>query len=178
MIQRELELKTNQPQNPKMINLALQGGDAHGAYTWGVLDRLFESDRIEISAISGTSAGAMNAVVLADGLMVGGITGARNALRMFRKAVDQAAVFSPMRRTPFDTLTGNWNLDYSAGYLFFDIFSKMNTEWEFLDHLHNLGCRAVTIGWESTLSGSGKVHPSMSAGCCMDAPQAESIPPI
>ena len=117
-------------QNPKKINLALQGGGAHGAYTWGVLDRLLESERIEISAISGTSAGAMNAVVLADGLMVGGKTGARNALRQFWKAVNQAAAFSPMRRTPFDTLTGNWNLDFSAGYLFFDIFSRMASPYQ------------------------------------------------
>jgi NTE family protein len=115
---------------PKKINLALQGGGAHGAYTWGVLDRLLGSERIEISAISGTSAGAMNAVVLADGLMVGGKTGARNALRQFWKAVNQAAAFSPMRRTPFDTLTGNWNLDYSAGYLFFDIFSRMASPYQ------------------------------------------------
>jgi len=115
---------------PKKINLALQGGGAHGAYTWGVLDRLLGSERIEISAISGTSAGAMNAVVLADGLMVGGKTGARNALRQFWKAVNQAAAFSPMRRTPFDSLTGNWNLDYSAGYLFFDIFSRMASPYQ------------------------------------------------
>jgi len=115
---------------PKKINLALQGGGAHGAYTWGVLDRLLGSERIEISAISGTSAGAMNAVVLADGLMVGGKTGARNALRQFWKAVNQAAAFSPMRRTPFDSLTGNWNLDFSAGYLFFDIFSRMASPYQ------------------------------------------------
>ena len=115
---------------PKKINLALQGGGAHGAYTWGVLDRLLGSERIEISAISGTSAGAMNAVVLADGLMVGGKAGARNALRQFWKAVNQAAAFSPMRRTPFDSLTGNWNLDYSAGYLFFDIFSRMASPYQ------------------------------------------------
>src|SRR6266478_5528619 len=52
----------------KRINLALQGGGAHGAYTWGVLDRLLEEDRLEVEAISGTSAGAMNAAVFADGL--------------------------------------------------------------------------------------------------------------
>jgi NTE family protein len=115
---------------PKKINLALQGGGAHGAYTWGVLDRLLESNRIEISAISGTSAGAMNAVVLADGMMVGGKTGARDALRRFWKAVNQAAAFNPMRRTPFDALTGNWNLDYSAGYLFFDLFSRMASPYQ------------------------------------------------
>ncbi len=121
---------TQTSQKPKKINLALQGGGAHGAYTWGVLDRLLESDRLEISAISGTSAGAMNAVVLADGLMVGGKSGACRALHQFWKAVSHAAVFSPMRRSAFDTLTGNWNLDYSAGYLFFDIFSRMASPYQ------------------------------------------------
>jgi NTE family protein len=64
----------------KRIDLALQGGGAHGAFTWGVLDRLLEDKRLEIEAISGTSAGAMNAVVLADGLDRGGQDGARVAL--------------------------------------------------------------------------------------------------
>ena len=56
----------------KRINLALQGGGAHGAYTWGVLDRLLEDDRVEVEAVSGTSAGAMNAAVFADGMGRGG----------------------------------------------------------------------------------------------------------
>ena len=53
---------------PKIVNLALQGGGAHGAFTWGVLDRLLEDTRIQIDGVSATSAGAMNAVVLAHGL--------------------------------------------------------------------------------------------------------------
>lgn len=56
----------------KQINLALQGGGAHGAFTWGVLDTLLMDNRVEIGAISGTSAGAMNAVLVADGLVHGG----------------------------------------------------------------------------------------------------------
>ena len=62
------------------INLALQGGGAHGALTWGVLDRLLEDGRLAIRGVSGTSAGAMNAVVLADGYRRGGPEGARAAL--------------------------------------------------------------------------------------------------
>ena len=65
---------------PKPINLALQGGGSHGALTWGVLDRLLEDPRLEIREVSGTSAGAMNAVALADGLQRGGPEGAREAL--------------------------------------------------------------------------------------------------
>jgi NTE family protein len=63
------------------IDLALQGGGAHGAFTWGVLDRLLEEHPLVISGVSGTSAGAMNAVALASGLMEGGRDGARAALR-------------------------------------------------------------------------------------------------
>jgi NTE family protein len=75
----------------KPIELALQGGGAHGAFTWGVLDRLLEDERLEIVGISGTSAGAMNAVVLADGLMRGGRQGARGRLAHFWRKVSGAA---------------------------------------------------------------------------------------
>ena len=66
------------------VGLALQGGGAHGAYTWGVLDALLEAGRFRFDAISGTSAGAMNALALADGWMRGGAEGAREALRTAR----------------------------------------------------------------------------------------------
>jgi len=70
-----------------MINLALQGGGAHGAFTWGVLDYLLEDGRLRFEAASGTSAGAMNAVVLAHGLLDGGPDGAREALKKFWTAI-------------------------------------------------------------------------------------------
>ena len=73
----------------KTINLALQGGGAHGAFTWGVLDALLEDERLDFEAISGTSAGAMNAVVLADGLMRDGAEGARHRLGAFWRRVSQ-----------------------------------------------------------------------------------------
>jgi predicted acylesterase/phospholipase RssA len=66
-----------------LVDLALQGGGAHGAFTWGVLDRLLEEPRLGIDGISGTSAGAMNAAVLADGYTDGGAKGARRALEAF-----------------------------------------------------------------------------------------------
>ena len=67
----------------KCVNLALQGGSAHGAFTWGVLDRLLEEPRIEVGGVSATSAGAMNAAVMAHGLTTGGRKGAREALEEF-----------------------------------------------------------------------------------------------
>jgi len=66
----------------KIVNLALQGGGSHGAFTWGVLDRLLEEERLSFDGITATSAGAVNAVVLADGLAAGGRREARKALRV------------------------------------------------------------------------------------------------
>ncbi|HRP95135.1 MAG TPA: patatin-like phospholipase family protein [Rhodocyclaceae bacterium] len=74
------------------LSLALQGGGAHGAYTWGVLDRLLEEDW-QLDGISGTSAGAMNAVALAHGWMDGGAEGARASLAAFWQAVGESAPF-------------------------------------------------------------------------------------
>ena len=71
---------------PKRINLALQGGGAHGAFTWGVLDHLLRDGRLSIDGISGTSAGAVNAVMLADGLTRGGPPEARKRLDDFWRA--------------------------------------------------------------------------------------------
>ncbi|HEY8605506.1 MAG TPA: patatin-like phospholipase family protein [Noviherbaspirillum sp.] len=78
----------------KSVTLALQGGGSHGAFTWGVLDRLLEDRRVRIEGISGASAGAMNAVVLAHGMTVGGREGARQALSDFWEAVAGTAPFS------------------------------------------------------------------------------------
>jgi NTE family protein len=119
----------------KRIDLALQGGGAHGALTWGILDRLLEDERIGISAMSGTSAGAMNAVVVADGLEEGGRAGARAALETFWRAVSDAAKFSPIQRSIWDRLTGNWSLDKSPTYLLFEHFTRMFSpyEWNLFD---------------------------------------------
>jgi NTE family protein len=84
----------------KHITLALQGGGSHGAFTWGVLDRLLEDERIEIEGISGASAGAMNAVVLAYGMTTGGRSGARQALAEFWNSVAARAPFSMVPDLP------------------------------------------------------------------------------
>lgn len=76
---------------PRLVSLALQGGGAHGAFTWGVLDRLLENERLVFDGVSGASAGAMNAVVLAHGLLQGGRAGAREALGNFWRAVASSA---------------------------------------------------------------------------------------
>src|SRR5712671_7497827 len=96
--------------DPLPIDLALQGGGSHGAFTWGVLDRLLEEPWLEIVAISGTSAGAMNAAVLADGWTQGGAAGAKAALDVYWERVSRAAAFSPLQRSPLDRLLGRWTL--------------------------------------------------------------------
>ena len=88
--------------SPLLVDLALQGGGAHGAFTWGVLDRLLDEPNIQIEGISGTSAGAMNAAVLVSGQAAGGAEGAKAALEQFWRRVSEAALLSPFRRTPLD----------------------------------------------------------------------------
>ena len=95
---------------PLPIDLALQGGGSHGAFTWGVLDRLLEEPWLNIVAISGTSAGAMNAAVLADGWTYGGAEGARAALDAYWQRVSRAAAFSPLQRTLVDRMLGRSNV--------------------------------------------------------------------
>jgi NTE family protein len=94
----------------KYVTLALQGGGSHGAFTWGVLDRLLEDNRIEIEGISGTSAGAMNAVILAHGYEINGKEGAKKALRDFWKAISLKGAFSPYHSGVFNPLGADWSL--------------------------------------------------------------------
>jgi NTE family protein len=108
-----------------LVDLALQGGGAHGAFTWGVLDRLLEEPWLEIEAISGTSAGAMNAAVMVHGHQEGGPAGAREALETFWQRVSDAARFSPFQRGPLDVLLGRWSLDSSPMYVAADLMSRL-----------------------------------------------------
>jgi NTE family protein len=107
--------------NLKRINLALQGGGSHGAFAWGVLDRLLEDERIEFDGISATSVGAMDAAVLASGLAVGGRAGARNALADFWRRVAYLASLSPLQPTAFDRLLGVQSLETSPAFVRFAI---------------------------------------------------------
>jgi NTE family protein len=113
-----------------LIDLALQGGGSHGAFTWGVLDRLLEEQWLRIEAISGTSAGAMNAAVLADGWTKGGASGARAALDDYWERVAKAAALSPLQRTPLDRLLGRWTLDSSPVFIAFDFMSRLFSPYD------------------------------------------------
>ena len=116
--------------DPLLADLALQGGGAHGAFTWGVLDRLLEEPWLGIEGISGTSAGAMNAAVLIDGYAKGGAEAARKALETFWREVSRAAMLSPFRRTPLDMLLGRWTLDFSPGFVAMDLMSRLFSPYE------------------------------------------------
>ncbi len=122
--------------NAKTINLAIQGGGAHGAYAWGVLDRLLEDGRIRFEGISATSAGSMNAVVAAYGNMTGGRGGARSALYNFWKKISMVgAIYSPLKQTPWEYFQNNWNknwnMDQSVTYQMFDMMTRMFSPYQF-----------------------------------------------
>jgi Reverse transcriptase (RNA-dependent DNA polymerase)/Patatin-like phospholipase len=116
--------------DPILVDLALQGGGSHGAFTWGVLDRLLEEPWLGIDGISGTSAGAMNAAVLVDGHAKGGAAGARTALENFWRRVSEAARFSPLRRGPLDVILGRWTLDSSPIYVAMDLMSRLVSPYD------------------------------------------------
>jgi NTE family protein len=116
--------------DPLLVDLALQGGGSHGAFTWGVLDRLLEEPWLMIDGISGTSAGAMNAALLVDGHAKGGADGARTALENFWRRVSEAARFSPFRRGPLDVLLGRWTLDSSPAYVAMDLMSRLLSPYD------------------------------------------------
>ena len=122
---------------PVLADLGLQGGGAHGAFTWGVLDRLLEEPWLTYDGISGTSAGAMNAAVMVDGYAAGGADGARQALERFWKAVSDAAVLSPFRRGPMEVMTGNWTLDYSPMFTALDIAARVISPYDIAPHSAN-----------------------------------------
>jgi NTE family protein len=123
--------------SPILVDLALQGGGAHGAFTWGVLDRLLQEPWLRIDGVSGTSAGAMNAAVLIDGHAEGGAEGARAALENFWRQVSRAAVLSPFRRTPLDVLLGRWTLDYSPMFVAMDLMSRVFSPYNLGQHAAN-----------------------------------------
>ena len=117
----------------KTINLALQGGGAHGAFGWGVLDRLCEDGRLAIDGLSATSAGAMNAVVFAYHNMRGGYDGARQGLEEFWRGVSEAGrLYNPVRQMPWESMIFGWRaLDESLAYHWFEAFTRLYSPYQF-----------------------------------------------
>ncbi len=119
------------PHNKK-INIALQGGGAHGAITWGVLDRLLEDARLDIDALSGTSAGALNAVAVAYGHHLDGCDGARKILDKLWTAISNSGKhYSPITRGPIEKMMGIFNLDQSLSYHMFDTMTRTFSPYQY-----------------------------------------------
>ncbi len=123
----------------KVINVALQGGGAHGAFTWGVLDALLADDRIDIEGVSGTSAGAMNAAVMVQGLDTGGTVKAREMLEEFWTQISQAGAYC----SPAQTALAHWanmlnpfraammKADESAAFNLFESIARYMSPYQF-----------------------------------------------
>ena len=115
----------------KAVNLALQGGGAHGAFAWGVLDRLLGDDRITIDGISATSAGAMNAVMVAYGWTIGGRNGARHALDAFWQRIGSASAAGWLESSWVDRMMRNDSLVFSPVFVVFDFITRLFSPYEF-----------------------------------------------
>ena len=114
-------------ESKKPIHLALQGGGAHGAFTWGVLDYLLEDGRLKIEAISGTSAGALNATVMAAYYVEDDINGARDALASLWSSMSHHGIFSPYNYSGVSPLFNQWGGAVSWFQSFFNISPYQNT---------------------------------------------------
>lgn len=116
--------------NRRKIKLALQGGGSHGAFTWGVLDRILADDRLEVEAVVGTSAGAMNGAVLTDGLIAGGPEEARRRLDCFWEGIGAMAAMSPVQPTPIDLMFSKGNMDFSPLWRIADVMLRQFSPYE------------------------------------------------
>jgi NTE family protein len=117
--------------NRKPINLALQGGGAHGAFAWGVLDRLLEDGRVDIEAISATSAGAMNAAVLAYGVAIGGADGARAKLEEFWREISRSGeLYSPVRSFPWERWFNGHSMEQSPSFAMFEAVTRVFSPYQ------------------------------------------------
>ncbi len=114
----------------KAINLALQGGGSHGAFTWGVLDYFLDQRSLEIESISGTSAGAVNAALLISGYEAGGRAGAKQALADFWRAVSSSSLHKLVSRSLFDHFNSRWSLDDSPAFLWFDLMTRVTSPYQ------------------------------------------------
>ncbi len=113
----------------KKINLALQGGGSHGAFTWGVLDEILQDDRLDIEAITGTSAGAMNAVALVQGYLEDGRPGARRKLEEFWSSICEENALTIGQRDFIDTFFGSWKLDDSPFRMWTDYLGSFTSPY-------------------------------------------------
>src|SRR5262249_13037990 len=118
-------------QTTKRVNLALQGGGAHGAFTWGVLEHLLSDDRLVIEGVSGTSSVAMNAIMLTDGLARGGRPEAQKRLTDFWRSVSSTGDLPPMQRAVMERLLSFTPVEGSPVQAWFDLMSRYFSPYDF-----------------------------------------------
>jgi NTE family protein len=114
----------------RRLAIALQGGGSHGAFTWGVLDRLLQEPGFEIVGISGTSAGAMNAGILADGLRRGGAAEAREALEHYWKDVGRLPGYASFAMPALPGAPRTWNLERNPVFVWHEMLTRMWSPYE------------------------------------------------
>lgn len=178
----------------KQINLALQGGGAHGAVSWGVADRILEDPRINVAAISGSSAGAVNAAALAYGLHMGGEAGARESLEhLWREISEAGAIYSPVRANPFSAALGAGDLLNAWSYQFFDTVTRAFSPYQLnpfdvnplrdilaacIDFDSLRRCTATQLFVAATNVRTGKVHVFETSDVSVDAVCASTCLPF
>ncbi len=123
--------KSEKPKAGKRINLALQGGGALGAFTWGVLDHILEDGRLTIEGISGASAGAVNAIILADGLARGGPEEARKRLADFWRAASFGGNLPDLQRRAVDRLFSFWPIEDTPVGLWMQALTRYLSPYDF-----------------------------------------------
>ena len=180
----------------KAVNFALQGGGAHGAFAWGVLDKILEDGRVDISAISATSAGAMNAVVMAYGVSVGGADGAREKLHQFWSEISRAGErYSPVRTMPWEKWMQayGFSTEVSPAYMAFQAMTHLFSPYqlnpfdfnplkdvlqEVVDFKHLAACNKTTrIFLSATNVRTGKIKVFKNSDLTVDAVLASACLP-
>jgi NTE family protein len=126
----EVRTAGNASVETRRLSLALQGGGSHGAFTWGVLDRLLEDERLMFDGISATSAGAMNATVMVYGYQQGGRAGARAALGNFWRRIAHAQAQTPFQATWWDRLAGNHAPGNAPAFLWLDFVTRVLSPYQ------------------------------------------------
>ena len=169
-------MRRHRPENidwkgEKAVSLGLQGGGAHGAFTWGVLDHILEDRRIDIEAISGCSAGAMNAVVLCEGYLEGGREGARETLHNFWHSISDDGTLQALQRQLYEQM--GMKFEDSPGFQFMDFLTHYASPYDFnpmdinplRDHLVKMidfekvrACQEIKLFISATNVHTGKIR--------------------
>jgi NTE family protein len=177
----------------KTVNLALQGGGAHGAFAWGVLDKLLEDGRLAVEGICATSAGTMNACALAYGMHLGGPERARQALHDFWWNIHRSGqTHNPVRLLPWERWLGR-GMEHSLAYMFFDSLTRMLSPYQFnpfdinplrdvlleaIDFDELRRCECVKLFISATHVASGKVRVFEAKDMSIDVAMASACLPF